>query len=189
VLTPDPSVTVVVATHEGEAWIGRCLESLLAQRGETVEIVVVDDGSLDRTADVVATYPVRLVREPHRGVASARNTGVRLARSALVGFCDQDDEWHPDKARRQAAHLREHPTVAMVLCRQEAELGGTAPPSWLVPDANGDLGGVLPLSGLFRATALHAVGGFDERLAGNDDLDRWSDCGSTASPAPSSTRC
>lgn len=159
-------------TFDGMHLVGRCLRSLLAQDGELVEVIVVDDGSGDATVDVVSQFPdVRLVRVAHHGVAAARTTGIRLARAPFVGFCDQDDEWLPHKAAHQAAHLRAHPELAGVLCRQEVVLDGVEQPAWLVPDGRGDLGGVLPLSGLFRAEALARVGGLDVALRGNDDFD------------------
>jgi glycosyltransferase involved in cell wall biosynthesis len=165
-------VSVVVPTFDGEALIERCLRSLLAQEGVALDVVVVDDGSRDRTAELASAYPVRVVVRSHEGVAAARNAGVHCARAPLVAFCDQDDEWRPSKAARQVAYLDDHPEAAAVLCRQEVVLApGIEPPPWLVPDARGDLGGILPLSGLFRSEALAAVGGFDTALVGNDDLD------------------
>ncbi len=166
-----PSVAVVVAAYQGEAFIERCLASLVAQEGEALEVVVVDDGSTDATAERAAAFPVTVVATEHGGVAAARNAGLRAARAPYVGFCDQDDEWLPTKAARQRAHLEQRPDLAGVLCRQRWVLAGGTRPPWLVPDANGDLGGVAPLSGLFRADALRAVGGFEEGLDGRDDID------------------
>lgn len=169
---PPVVVSVVVPVYNGERLIARCMESLLAQSDVTVDVIVVDDGSTDRSIEVASSFPVRVVARPHAGVSAARNAGLRVARAALIGFCDHDDEWLPTKAARQISYLDQHPEVASVLCRQEIVLPpGVDPPSWLQPDEQGDIGGPLPMSGLFRAEALAAVGGFDEELAGNEDLD------------------
>lgn len=166
------TVAVIVPTYNGEHLVGRCLDSLLAQRGETLEIIVVDDGSTDRTIDAVARYPtVRLVCSGHHGVAAARSAGVERTAARFIGFCDQDDEWLPDKAHRQVERLRSHGDLAAVLCRQEIVLDGVDRPTWLIDDRRGDPGGVPPLSGLFRAEVFDRLGGFVDSDLGNDDFD------------------
>jgi glycosyltransferase involved in cell wall biosynthesis len=171
-MAAPPEVSIVVPVYDGEALIGRCLESLLGQRGHQVEVIVVDDGSRDRTVEIATTYPVRVVRREHAGVSAARNTGVACATAPLIGFCDHDDEWRQTKVARQVEHLRRHPELVGVLCRQEIVLApGVEHPAWLVRDWHGELGGTHPLSGLFRGDALVAVGGFDEAIASGEDLD------------------
>ena len=161
----------MVPVYDGETLVGRCIESLLAQQGHTIEVVVVDDGSRDRSIDVAAAYPVRLLRRDHAGVSAARNAGLACATAPVIGFCDHDDEWHPTKVARQLEHLHQSGVVG-VLCRQEIVLApGVTRPSWLVPDERGDVGGVHPLSGLFRVDALTEIGGFDEDIRLGEDLD------------------
>ena len=162
----------MVPVYDGEMLVGRCIESLLTQQGHTIEIVVVDDGSCDRSADVAASYPVRLVRRGHAGVSAARNAGVACATAPVIGFCDHDDEWRPTKVARQLSLLRDRPDLVGVLCRQEIVLAPRVTrPSWLVPDERGDVGGVHPLSGLFRVDAITEIGGFDEDIPLGEDLD------------------
>jgi len=135
-------------------------------------VIVVDDGSRDRTVEIATTYPVRILRREHAGVSAARNAGIACATAPLIGFCDHDDEWRPTKVARQVDHLRRHPELVGVLCRQEIVLApGVERPAWLVPDGRGDLGGTHPLSGLFRGDALVAVDGFDESIVDGEDLD------------------
>ena len=167
-----PTVSVVVPTYQGAGLVERCLASLVSQDGEVLDIVVVDDGSPDATCDAVEAWPeARLVRQAHQGVAAARNAGVAAARAPFVGFCDQDDEWLPGKARTQAEHLRTHPDVGAVLGQSEVVFDGVDRPAWLVDDQEGRPGGIQPLSGLFRAEALARVRGFIGTPAANDDFD------------------
>jgi glycosyltransferase involved in cell wall biosynthesis len=167
-----PTVSVIVPTYNGGDLVARCLDSLLTQRAETLEVIVVDDGSTDGTLDVVKRYPgVRVVRGDHHGVAAARSTGVARASAPFIGFCDQDDEWLPGKAHRQAKHLRSRSDVAAVLCRQDVVLDEVDRPVWLVDDRRGDAGGVLPLSGLFRTEVFNRLGGFVDSGLGSDDFD------------------
>jgi glycosyltransferase involved in cell wall biosynthesis len=100
-----PQVTVVVPTHNRSRLLGLTLRSILWQREVDLEVVVVDDGSRDDTAAVVAGFGdgrLRLVRHDRPlGVSAARNRGIAEARGGWVGFCDDDDLWSPDKLLRQ----------------------------------------------------------------------------------------
>ncbi len=171
-------VSVVVPVHDGERFLAEALDSITAQRDVDIELVVVDDGSTDGSAAlaerVVAAHGRGIVhRQSQRGVAAARNAGVGLATAPLVAFCDQDDVWYDDKLAQQVRYLDEHTDVGVVRVRQEPFLDGIdEPPSWLVPDKfYGDLGGILPCSGLFRRDVFDVVGLFDETKPGSDDTD------------------
>jgi GT2 family glycosyltransferase len=89
---PSLFVSVIVPVLNGEATIGRCLESLLSDTypEDGREIVVVDNGSTDGTVEVVRGYPVRLVIEPRPGLSRARNRGIEQARGAVIAFTDSD---------------------------------------------------------------------------------------------------
>jgi glycosyltransferase involved in cell wall biosynthesis len=167
-----PEVSVVVPVYDGEALLGRCIESLLAQEGHVVQVIVVDDGSRDATLAVATSFPVTVLRRAHRGVCAARNAGGACATAPFIGFCDHDDEWRPTKVARQVERLRAEPRLVGVLCGQEIVVAdGVEHPPWLVRDAAGVLGGTNPISGLFRADAIAAVGGFDEHVRFGEDLD------------------
>lgn len=107
--SPDPAISAVLPTHQRAHLIGRALESVLAQTHAPREVVVVDDGSTDRTPDVLAGFGqrVRAIRQENRGASAARNTGVRAATSPWVAFLDSDDTWRPDHLARVADAIRE----------------------------------------------------------------------------------
>ena len=93
-----PEVTVVIPLFNKGPYILRALSSILDQGVPDIEVIVVDDSSLDDGPDSVAAFPdlrVRLIRQPHGGVSSARNTGIRFAASPFIAFLDADDEWQP----------------------------------------------------------------------------------------------
>jgi len=102
-----PLVSVVLPVFDGERFLAEAIESALAQTWPAVEVVVVDDGSADRSAEIAASYPVRLLRQDNSGVAAARNRGVEAAAGGLLAFLDQDDLWLPEKLERQAERLLE----------------------------------------------------------------------------------
>jgi teichuronic acid biosynthesis glycosyltransferase TuaG len=101
-----PAVSVIVPAYNAEAFLARAIRSVEAQSFRDFEIVVVDDGSTDRTAEVAQGFgSVRYIRASHAGEAAARNRGLEEARGELVAFVDADDEWLAEKLARQVAFM------------------------------------------------------------------------------------
>lgn len=123
------SVSVVVPCFNAERYIGATLRSILAQDGAELEVIVVDDGSRDGSAALIARdFPaVRLIRQSNAGVAAARNTGIQAAKGEWIAFCDADDLWLPGKLAAQlqavqaAADCRMSYTAWAVWTSSEAE--------------------------------------------------------------------
>jgi len=109
-----PRITVVIPLYQTEALIGEALRSVLDQTFDDFEVVVVDDGSRDRGPDIVRACGdgrVRLVQQENRGLAGARNTGIREARGEIVALLDAHDLWMPDKLARHVGHLDGDPAL------------------------------------------------------------------------------
>ncbi|MBN2622526.1 MAG: glycosyltransferase family 2 protein [Acidimicrobiales bacterium] len=104
---------MIIPTYQRAGLVARAVDSALAGTRDGDEVIVVDDGSTDDTADVLAQYsdPVRYLRVPRGGAGRARNHGVRAARGTLVAFLDSDDEWDPDKLDLQRAVMDARPDV------------------------------------------------------------------------------
>ncbi len=118
-------VSVVVPTYNRADCLARAVDSALNQTGASVEVLVVDDGSVDATADLMAQRygadaRVRYFRQPNRGVAAARNAALREARGDFVAFLDSDDVWKPWKLALELAALRAAPEAGMVWTDMEA---------------------------------------------------------------------
>jgi teichuronic acid biosynthesis glycosyltransferase TuaG len=102
------AVSVVIPAYNAEAFLARAIRSVEAQSFQDFEIVVVDDGSSDRTAEILHDFPgVRFIRQPHLGAAAARNRALEEATGELVAFLDADDEWLPEKLARQLEFMNE----------------------------------------------------------------------------------
>ena len=108
-------VSVVIPCCDHGAFLDEAIESVLAQTYPHFELIVVDDGSRDNSAEVAARHPgVRLLRQDNRGLAAARNAGLRASAGELVTFLDADDRLKPDALEHGLRTLREHPECAFV---------------------------------------------------------------------------
>jgi glycosyltransferase involved in cell wall biosynthesis len=183
-----PPASVIIATWNHAASVGAAIESVLAQTLDGVEVIVVDDGSTDDTAAVLARYDgVRILSQPNRGPEAARNAGLAWARAPYVGFLDADDLFAPTKLEVQARVLDAEPRLGWTYCDVRIEDETGTPPTtvsrregyaarrldgWLF----GELvrGNFIPLMApLIRRSALDVAGPFDERLTGYEDWDLW----------------
>jgi len=109
-------VSVVIPAYNVGDYIGRAIDSVLVQSHRADEIIVVDDGSGDKTAEVVKGYgsKVRYIRQENLGASAARNRGIHSARNRWIAFLDGDDEWFAEKLGLQVALLRNNPELSWV---------------------------------------------------------------------------
>ncbi len=112
----SPVVSCIVPVHNGASFIAEAIESIRSQAGATLDIIVVDDGSTDGSAQIAAGFDgVRVHRQAQAGVAAARNTGLSLAVGDYVAFLDADDLWLPGKLTAQLAALEANPDAGYCL--------------------------------------------------------------------------
>jgi glycosyltransferase involved in cell wall biosynthesis len=158
-----PPVSVVVPVHGRAPFLGAALQSIAEQTYEPHETIVVLDGPC---ADLPELHRsgLRVLRQPHRGVAAARNAGIRAAGTDLIALLDQDDEWRPEKLERQVSLLERRAQLDFSLCRVEVALApGMPPPAWLEPEwLAAPIAGFAPSTWLVRRRAFAAIGEFDE---------------------------
>jgi glycosyltransferase involved in cell wall biosynthesis len=178
-----PEISVIIPTHNRRAMLREALASVIAQRGASFEVIVVDDGSTDRTWDDLSAGAenIRTVRTARRGPAAARNHGIALARGDLIAFLDSDDLWMPEKLARQSAFMRRNSGCAI------SQTGET----WLRHNRRvnpgrrhskrpGDIFAdalhtclISPSAVILRRKLLDEVGGFDDDMAACEDYDLW----------------
>ena len=110
-------VSVVIPCHNGERYVADTIRSVMRQDVGPIEIIVVDDGSTDRSREVVAAFgsEIRSARQHHGGAARARNLGAGLATGALLAFLDADDLWTDHALRALIAPLERDPSLSMTV--------------------------------------------------------------------------
>lgn len=108
-----PLVSIIIPAYNAVQWVGRAIESALAQDWPRTEIIVVNDGSTDATEDVCLRYKenIRYLRQSNYGVSAARNAGIQIARGEFIGFLDADDEYLPHMVSTLAEALLAFPTA------------------------------------------------------------------------------
>src|SRR3970282_3033927 len=114
-----PAVSVIIPTHNRWPMIGEAVESVLAQSFKDFELIVVDDGSSDGSAENIKAWghDIRIVVQSPRGVSAARNYGASVARGRYLAFLDSDDLWLAEKLAVQTAFMMEHPEAQ--ICQTE----------------------------------------------------------------------
>jgi glycosyltransferase involved in cell wall biosynthesis len=180
-----PAASVIMPVFNGEPYAGPAVESILQQTFADLELIVVDDGSTDRTPRTLASFSdprLRVIRQPNQGGSAAMNAGLRAARAELVTFMDADDLSDPRRIERQVAYLTSHPEVdgvgtwglvidakGRVLDRAEGPL---AHKDIVQCHAEGRMGlnGITPM---VRAVVFRELGGFREQLRMAKDMDMW----------------
>jgi glycosyltransferase involved in cell wall biosynthesis len=185
-MTKLPAVSIVVPVYNAAWCVGRAIDSVLAQGFRDFELIVVDDGSTDNTAAVLASYgpALRIVGKPNGGLSSARNAGMAAARGRYIAFLDADDWWLPGKLERQVALMELRPELAF--CSTTARIegpDGAALGEWRCSCAAQPALEAIFLANAFvagsgsavlaRHEALKQAGDFDESLRSLEDIDMW----------------
>jgi len=181
-------ISVIIPTYERADRLVRAVESVLDQSDAGCELIVVDDGSTDATAQRMASYGTRLRyhRRDHSGVSAARNEGARLARGEWLAFLDSDDEWLSGKVSEQRRFHRDNPDVPVsqtgeIWIRNGVRVNPCkhhAKPRGDVFDASLDRCLVSPSAVMLRRDVFDDIGGFDEDLPVCEDYDLWLRLGS-----------
>jgi glycosyltransferase involved in cell wall biosynthesis len=121
-----PLVSVVIPSWNRAGLLGDALDSVLWQRYAGLQVIVVDDGSVDETRSLLARYPdVDYIYQDHQGSASARNTGIGKARGEYVAFLDSDDVWLPGKLETELQLFQAFPAARAIISDSEHWLGET----------------------------------------------------------------
>jgi hypothetical protein len=112
-----PIVSVVLPVYNCEQFLGDAIESLISQTFSDFELIVINDGSTDRSADIIETFHddrIHVLHQANQGLAATLNRGISLARGKYVARQDQDDLSHPDRISLQVAYMEDHPDCVLL---------------------------------------------------------------------------
>jgi glycosyltransferase involved in cell wall biosynthesis len=169
----EPVVTAAIPVRNGEAYLAEAIESVLTQTRAPSQVIVVDNGSTDASAEIARRYAeVEVVFEPRAGIGSARNAAMRAARGTHIAFLDADDLWQPEKTELQLAAFVADPELGLVFGHVR---------QFLSPDLAPEEAAALrvpaePQPGLYigamlaRREAIEAVGPWPEDVEVSDGL-------------------
>jgi glycosyltransferase involved in cell wall biosynthesis/SAM-dependent methyltransferase len=185
---PVADVSVILPVYNGAAYVTDAIRSVAAQTLQPIELVVVDDGSGDGSADVVrgmhVPFRLTVISQRNQGQSAARNAGAALASGKYLAFVDQDDQWHRNHLATLVPLLDEDPDVGWAFTDFDEvdqdgqtvthsfihERGITQPKGSVATCISGDIM-ALPSASLMRRDAVLATGGFDPDLRGYEDDD------------------
>jgi len=182
-----PSVSVIIPTYQRSHWVSEAIESVLAQTYKDYEIIVVNDGSTDNTAQVLNQFQdkIRIIEQDNKGSSAARNIAIQNSQGRYIAFLDDDDRWLPSKLEKQIALLESERKVGLIYSDMflfdEKEVfpepRGKKHPihlgriSWMLFL----FGSSVPLASsvVVRRETLDEIGLFDETLRFCVDYDLW----------------
>ena len=175
-----PLISVIIPTYNSAPYLSEALDSVLAQTHTRIEVLVIDDGSTDNTAAVMAGYTDRTVyiKQMQSGPSRARNRGIAKAKGAYTAFLDADDMWLTSKLEKQLSVLKQNPEAGLVYSKSVDFHDRTGKELRVYPREmhSGMLFDLLlesPLFGLpsviVRTQILKELGGFDEGLTTAED--------------------
>jgi len=177
------NVSIIIPTYNRSELLKRALESVYRQTVSDYEIIVIDDGSTDDTAEMIQTiFPkVQYIQQENGGVSSARNKGLACAKGQWLAFLDSDDEWLPHKLEKQLNLLKNHPDgkvchteeiwirhgVRVNQMKKHKKTGG-----WIFPQCL-PLCAISPSSVIIHQSVFEDIGNFDTQLPACEDYDLW----------------
>ncbi|MDZ4754980.1 MAG: glycosyltransferase [Phycisphaerae bacterium] len=183
------TVSVVIPAFNAAPWIREAIDSALAQTMVPLEVIVVDDGSTDETATLLATYGtrIRIVTQTNKGVAAARNAGIDAFCGDWIAFLDADDVWDRRKLELQLQALQTDLSIGLLgtatfawpESQPSAPSRGVhemAPLACITRDALAVKNYLTTSSTLVRHDVVKSVGAFDTALCGPEDHDYWLRC-------------
>lgn len=180
----SPKVSVILSVHDGEAYLDQAVSSVFQQTFTDFEFVVVDDGSTDRTPEVLASVRdprLVVISQPHAGLTVSLNRAIRQSRGELIARMDADDAARPERFARQVAYLDAHSEVGLLgTGSEEITPSGEVVATVVPPATDSEIRQVLIRRNPFvhssimaRRELIERAGGYDERLPVAQDYDLW----------------
>lgn len=168
------TVSVIIPVYNGEKYLAAAIESVMAQTLPATQLLVIDESSTDRTAEIAQSYPeVEYHLKENQGSGAARNFGRRHSHGDFIAFLDADDIWNANKLQAQVRYLQERPQLGYAVCLQRMFMeGGGEPPSWIKTELfHSEHPAFVPSAMIVRTRFFDQIGEFDEDFRQGYDQD------------------
>jgi len=182
-MNEKPKISVVIPAYNAEKYLLATLESIKAQTYLPHEIILVDDGSRDKTVEIAQSFGIRVIEQANQGPATARNRGIFASQGDWVAFVDADDLWSPDKIQKTADYIIKNPQVDMI---STSMFVGNEVTGWDQLDLSCKFNNSKPFfrqlyrrsfiatsTVVLRKSILVDAGGFNTNFKGPEDFDLW----------------
>lgn len=190
----DPSpkgafVSIVMAVFNGEQFLQEAIDSVLAQTHKNFEFIIIDDGSDDNSASIIAEYAkydnrIQYYYQSNAGLAAALNYGLKMANAEIIARMDADDIMLPNRLEEQVPFLLDHPEVTVVSClayyiNSKGKILGKVYSDLITPQdcekyiSDNQIIFCLHPGVLFRKSPILKIGGYNENLPCGQDTDLW----------------
>ena len=169
-----PLVSIVIPTYNYAAYLETTLNSVFAQTYRPIEVILVDDGSTDRTTDLIHSYPeVRYFYQSNQGVSAARNVGIEAARGEFIALLDADDYWKKNKLKIQINYMMDYPKLGYTSTRALSVSEISSQRTWLHhPESSYEKPQVIvPSTLVVRKKIFNLVGGFSTHYQASEDTE------------------
>lgn len=165
-------VSVIVPVRNGARYLGETINSILAQTVPPLEVLIMDDDSVDETASIAKSFgsKVHHILLEQGGAAAARNRGVHAAKGNYLSFLDADDLWLPEKTQRQLEHLAGHSSSHVAFCHMEQFISPEIE-ELTIADKDKVLPGYSSCTMLIQTDVFRRVGPFPEDLRAGEFIE------------------
>lgn len=179
------TLSIVIPAYNASEYLAETIESVLSQTFTDFELLIINDGSTDNTAEIVNIYSekdnrIKLFSQQNQGVSFARNTGIKIAKGEYIAFLDSDDKWLPNKLAVHMEHFHKTPNLGISFGRVEfitfdgkstnyfskSRLFNIAPEHLYYENLI-----ITPSNAVIRRTIFDSIGGFDSNLCGTEDAE------------------
>lgn len=170
------TISVIIPVFNGAKFIVEAIDSVLSQTFPADEIIIIDDGSTDESAQIINSHygdKVKYIYQENKGVSQARNHGIKLAQGKYIAFLDQDDMYLPNKLQQEINLFNENPEALIISSKwRYIFTNDDLKNSFIYKDQiDKEQCGVYLGSYLFKKKIFELIGGFDSELDGNEDVD------------------
>lgn len=184
-MNAHPLISVVVPAYNAARFLAETLQSVLAQTYQNWELLIINDGSTDNTAEIAEQYRqhdrrIRLYSQPNQGVSAARNLGVELAQGELIAFLDADDRWLPEKLATHVGHLAANPSIGVSFAKVRYLRANGTPTSLIATASLVDIQSwdfiyanptITTSNVVIRKEIFQQLRGFDPTMSYSEDMD------------------